>query len=70
MTLKGFTAAVLGGIASPFGSVVGGFMLGLIEAFATGFISSTYQNAIGLGLLILLLMVRPEGLFTRATRQA
>lgn len=70
MTLKGFTAAVLGGIASPVGSVIGGFMLGLIEAFATGFISSTYQNAIGLGLLILLLMVRPQGLFTRATRQA
>lgn len=70
MTLKGFTAAVLGGIASPVGSVVGGFMLGLIEAFATGFISSTYQNAIGLGLLILLLMVRPQGLFTRTTRQA
>jgi branched-chain amino acid transport system permease protein len=70
MTLKGFTAAVLGGISSPVGSVVGGFMLGLIEAFATGFISSSYQNAIGLGLMILLLMVRPQGLFTRATRQA
>jgi branched-chain amino acid transport system permease protein len=70
MTLKGFTAAVLGGISSPVGSVVGGFMLGLIEAFATGFISSTYQNAIGLGLMILLLMVRPQGLFTRITRQA
>jgi branched-chain amino acid transport system permease protein len=70
MTLKGFTAAVLGGISSPVGSVVGGFMLGLIEAFATGFISSSYHNAIGLGLMILLLMVRPQGLFTRATRQA
>ncbi|MND00729.1 High-affinity branched-chain amino acid transport system permease protein LivH [compost metagenome] len=70
MTLKGFTAAVLGGIASPVGSVLGGFLLGLIEAMATGFISSTYQNAIGLTLLILLLMVRPQGLFTRATRQA
>jgi branched-chain amino acid transport system permease protein len=50
--------------------VLGGFLLGLIEAMATGFISSTYQNAIGLTLLILLLMVRPQGLFTRATRQA
>ena len=70
MTLKGFTAAVLGGIASPVGSVLGGFLLGLIEAMATGYISSTYQNAIGLTLLILLLMVRPQGLFTRSTRQA
>ena len=70
MTLKGFTGAVRGGISSPVGSVIGGFTLGLIEAFATGFISSTYQNAIGLGLMILLLMVRPQGLFTRTTRQA
>lgn len=70
MTLKGFTAAVLGGIGSPVGSVAGGFMLGLIEAMTTGFISSTYQNAIALTLLILLLMVRPEGLFTKRSRQA
>lgn len=70
MTLKGFTAAVLGGIGSPVGSVAGGFLLGLIEAMTTGFISSTYQNAIALTLLILLLMVRPEGLFTKRSRQA
>jgi branched-chain amino acid transport system permease protein len=70
MTLKGFTAAVLGGIASPAGSVAGGFLLGLIEAMSTGYISSTYANAIGLTMLILLLMVRPEGLLTRKTRQA
>lgn len=70
MTLKGFTAAVLGGMASPVGSVAGGFLLGMIEAMTTGFISSTYQNAIALTLLILLLMVRPEGLFTRRSRQA
>jgi branched-chain amino acid transport system permease protein len=70
MTLKGFTAAVLGGIGNPVGSVAGGFLLGLIEAMTTGFISSTYQNAIALTLLILLLMVRPEGLFTKRSRQA
>jgi branched-chain amino acid transport system permease protein len=70
MTLQGFTAAVLGGISSPVGSVLGGFLLGLIEAIATGYISSTYANAIGLAVLIVLLMVRPEGLLTRKTRQA
>jgi branched-chain amino acid transport system permease protein len=70
MTLKGFTAAVLGGISSPVGSVLGGFLLGLIEAIATGYISSTYANAIGLAVLIVLLTVRPEGLLTRKTRQA
>jgi branched-chain amino acid transport system permease protein len=70
MTLKGFTAAVLGGMGSPIGSVAGGFLLGMIEAMTTGFISSTYQNAIALTLLILFLMVRPEGLFTKRSRQA
>jgi len=70
MTLKGFTAAVLGGISSPMGAVIGGFLLGVIEAFAGGFISSAYQNAIGLAILILLLMFRPEGLFTLTTRRA
>ena len=70
MTLKGFAAAVLGGISSPVGSVAGGFLLGLIEAMATGFISSTYANAIALALLILLLMVHPEGLFTGKMRRA
>lgn len=70
MTLKGFTAAVLGGIGSPIGSVAGGFLLGMIEAMTTGFVSSTYQNAIALTLLILFLMLRPEGLFTKRSRLA
>ncbi len=70
MTMKGFTAAVLGGISSPVGAVAGGFLLGLIEAFAGAFLSSTYQNSIGLGVLILLLMIRPEGLFSSALRKA
>jgi branched-chain amino acid transport system permease protein len=70
MTLKGFTAAVLGGIGSPIGAVAGGFLLGLIEAFAGGFISSAYQSAIALALLIVFLMFRPEGLFMVRTRQA
>jgi branched-chain amino acid transport system permease protein len=70
MTMKGFAAAVLGGISSPTGAVAGGFLLGLIEAFAGAFVSSAYQNSIGLGVLILLLMVRPEGLFTFVLRKA
>lgn len=70
MTLKGFTAAVLGGISSPVGSVAGGLLLGLIEAMSTGYISSTYANAIALTLLILVLMVRPDGLLSGKVRQA
>jgi branched-chain amino acid transport system permease protein len=70
MTLKGFTAAVLGGMASPVGAVIGGFALGLVEAMASGYISSTYQGVIASAILIVLLIVRPQGLFTAFTRQA
>jgi branched-chain amino acid transport system permease protein len=70
MSLKGFTAAVIGGVGSPGGAVAGGFILGLLETMSTGYISSAYQNAIALTVLILLLMVRPQGLFTAAVRQA
>jgi branched-chain amino acid transport system permease protein len=70
MTIKGFTAAVLGGMASPTGAVAGGFILGLIEAFSSGYISSTYQGVIASVILIVLLVARPQGLFTAFARQA
>lgn len=70
MTLKGFTAAVLGGMASPIGAVTGGFLLGIVEAMASAYISSTYQGVIASAILIVLLVLRPQGLFTVFTRQA
>lgn len=70
MTVKGFTAAVLGGMASPVGAVIGGFALGLVEALASGYISSTYQGVIASVILIALLVLRPQGLFTAFSRQA
>jgi branched-chain amino acid transport system permease protein len=57
-------------MASPLGAVAGGFLLGLIEAMSSGYISSTYQNVIASVILILLLIVRPQGLFSVFTRQA
>lgn len=60
--IKGFTAAVLGGIATPFGPLIGGFLFGLLEALTAGFLSSAYQQAISFGLLLLLLLVLPQGL--------
>ena len=60
--LKGFTAAVLGGIGSIPGAMLGGFILGLAEAFATGFISSTYKDVIAFVLLVIVLIIRPRGL--------
>ena len=60
--LKGFGAAVLGGIGSPLGAVVGGVLLGLTEAISAGYISSAYKDAITLSLLLLVLMFFPQGL--------
>jgi len=63
--LKAFTAAVLGGIGSIPGAMLGGLMIGLAEAFTTGYISSTFQNLIVFGLLIVVLLIRPSGLLGR-----
>ena len=63
--LKAFTAAVVGGIGSLPGAVVGGLLIGLTEAFATGYLSSTFQDAIVFVILIAVMLVRPSGLFGR-----
>ena len=60
--LKAFTAAVVGGIGSIPGAMLGGVLIGLAESFSTGYISSTFQNLIVFGILILVLLVRPAGL--------
>lgn len=62
MALKGFAAAIIGGMGSSLGAVVGGIGLGLVEAFSTGLISSGYKDALALGLLIVFLVFKPEGL--------
>jgi branched-chain amino acid transport system permease protein len=67
--LFAFTAAVVGGIGNLPGSVVGGLLIGLAEAFATGYISSTFQQAIVFAILIAVMLVRPSGLFGRAAVQ-
>lgn len=61
-TMKAFIAAVIGGIGNLRGAFVGGLGLGVIEALATGYVSSGYRDAIAFGVLILVLLVRPEGL--------
>ena len=64
--LKGFTAAALGGFATAYGPIAGGFLFGLIESSAAGFISSAYQDAIAFGLLLLVLLLRPQGMLGSA----
>ncbi|NPA48882.1 MAG: branched-chain amino acid ABC transporter permease [Thermodesulfobacteria bacterium] len=61
--LKGFSAAVLGGLTSSTGSVLGGFILGVLESFAAGYLSSAYKDAAAFIILVLMLLLRPEGLF-------
>ncbi len=66
----GFTAAVIGGLESPVGAVVGGLLLGVVLSYAGGYLGSQLVEIFGLAALILVLMVRPTGLFAaRATRQ-
>jgi branched-chain amino acid transport system permease protein len=67
--LFAFTAAVVGGIGNLPGAVLGGLTIGLAEAFATGYLSSTFQQAIVFGILIAVMLARPSGLLGRATLQ-
>jgi branched-chain amino acid transport system permease protein len=60
--LKGFTAAVLGGIGNIFGAMLGGIILGLLESLATTFFPATYKDVVAFVVLILVLIFRPWGL--------
>jgi branched-chain amino acid transport system permease protein len=60
--LKGFTAAVIGGIGNIPGAMLGGLLIGLAEAFSAAYISSTFQNLIVFAILITVMLVRPSGL--------
>lgn len=62
-TMKAFTGAVIGGIGNLTGAMVGGFILGMIEVLASGYISSAYRDAISFTLLIIVLLLKPSGLF-------
>ncbi|MFQ5519850.1 MAG: branched-chain amino acid ABC transporter permease [Candidatus Methylomirabilia bacterium] len=64
IVIKAFTALILGGMFSFGGAIVGGLLLGVFENFLRGFVSSAYGDTIIFTLLILVLISRPEGLFT------
>ena len=65
LALKGFAAAMLGGIGSPIGAVAGGLIVGLLEAFGAGYISSAYKDAIAFLVILAVLFAMPQGLFGR-----
>jgi branched-chain amino acid transport system permease protein len=62
LALKGFAAAMLGGIGSALGAVVGGLVLGMLEAFSAGYLSSQYKDAIAFLVILAVLFAMPQGL--------
>ena len=67
--LKAFVAAVLGGIGVIPGAMVGGVLLGVIEALVSGFLSSTFRDAAAFIILIVILLFKPSGLFGKNIRE-
>jgi branched-chain amino acid transport system permease protein len=61
--MKAFSAAVLGGIGSLPGSIIGGLVIGVSESMAVAFLGSAYQDSVAFVILIMVLIVRPTGLF-------
>ena len=61
--LKGFAACILGGLGNPFGAAAGGVIIGVLESFGSGFISSAYKDAFAFIILLMLLFLKPSGLF-------
>ena len=65
LALKGFAAAMLGGIGSALGAVIGGLLLGMLEAFSAGYLSSSYKDAVAFLVILIVLFVMPQGLLGR-----
>ena len=64
--LKGFAAAMLGGMGNPKGALVGGFTLGMLEGLTAGYISSQYKDAAAFIVILAVLFFMPQGLFGRS----
>jgi branched-chain amino acid transport system permease protein len=67
--VKAFVAAVIGGMTNAPAAIIGAFMLGFLESFTEGLWSSGYKDAISFGLLLLVLFLKPSGLFAKSTGQ-
>ena len=65
LAIKGFTAAILGGLGNSMAAILAGLLLGILEAFMVSQFPSAYKEAVSLVILLLILVFRPGGLFTR-----
>jgi len=69
-TVKGFEIIVIGGLGSIPGALIAGILLGVVESLGAAFVSSPYQNVYGFLLVLVILLVKPNGLFGERARQA
>ncbi|MBB4104982.1 branched-chain amino acid ABC transporter permease [Allorhizobium borbori] len=69
LTLKGFAAAVLGGLTNPLGALVGGITIGLLESLSIVYISSGLKDAVALSVLIVIMILVPDGILGRSGRK-
>ena len=67
LALKGFAAAMLGGMGNPKGALVGGLLLGLFEALTAGYLSSQYKDAVAFIVILAVLFAMPQGIFGSKT---
>ncbi len=67
--IKAFIAAVLGGIGSIQGAMIGGLIIGIAESFTITYISSAFSDAVVFGILIFILLIKPAGLFGSNVRE-
>ncbi len=67
--LKAFVAAVFGGIGIIPGAMIGGYFIGVVETFVSGYGSSMYKDAIVFAILILVLVIKPSGLLGKTTKE-
>jgi branched-chain amino acid transport system permease protein len=67
-SLKAFSVVILGGLGNFAGAALGGLLLGVAEELGAGYISSGYRDAVGFAIIVVMLMLRPSGLFRRAER--
>ena len=67
--VKGFAAAILGGLGNPVAAVGGGLLLGLLESLTAGYFNPLYKDAVALVVLLLVLIMKPAGLLSSRTRE-
>ena len=68
MGIKGMAVMLIGGLGSIYGAMVGGLLLGIIEVLSVAYLESSLRDAFAFGLMILILIVRPSGLFQTGIR--